>query len=136
MGDVIDCFGQNAGKIWEKLYNAGPLDEQKLLSTTNLNSNELYAAIGWLARENKISRTNTQYRLAETNLMGKIGVDAGRIWRVLDTWGDIDITSIVRLSRLPEKDVYAALGWLAREGKISSEEVTYSGQKRLKFSLK
>ena len=48
-----------------------------------------------------------------------IGKAAGRIWDILQTKGK---TSVAQLPKLVgEKDVvtYQALGWLAREGKIS-----------------
>lgn len=116
--DFIKNIEENVYKVWDALNSKGSLPENKLISKTNLEINRLYSAIGWLARENKICVTNGYYELGETNLTTKIGKNAGKVWLVLDTWGEIDIVSITRLARIDENDVFSALGWLAREGKI------------------
>ena len=54
MKKLIDEFGWNAGKVWKTLGTKGPLKEEALLQTTKLSEDELWTAIGWLARENKI----------------------------------------------------------------------------------
>ncbi|GHT53882.1 hypothetical protein FACS189451_06590 [Bacteroidia bacterium] len=48
----------------------------------------------------------------------KIGTDAGRIWKVLDEEGAKGIKELKKLTKLTEKEVYAAVGWLAREEKL------------------
>jgi hypothetical protein len=58
------------------------------------------------------------FKLGSTNLTGLVGSQAGRVWRILDIWGEADFVSIRRLSDLSESEVFRALGWLAREGKI------------------
>jgi hypothetical protein len=124
---MIDEFGRNAGKVWGTLNMQGPLSEAKLMNTTMLNENSLYAAIGWLARENKVRKDVFLYKLGETNLVNKIGIDAGKIWNVLVNQKEIDISSVGRIlaqsGKLDEKDVYAALGWLAREGKLETKNI-------------
>ena len=102
---------------------------------TKLKNNMFYSAVGWLARENKITKDNIVYRLGETNLTPKIGMDAGKVWKVLDTWGEIDVTSITRLARIEEKDVFSAIGWLAREGKIEGKVIN-TKENKIKFWLK
>lgn len=118
MSTRIDSYGTYAGTVWHVLSTKGELSEEKLRSLTALHDEELYTAIGWLARENKICQQPQGYRIGETNLVHTIGKNAGMIWRALDIWGDVSFQSLVRLARLSEKDCYAALGWLAREGKL------------------
>jgi hypothetical protein len=116
--DVVEEFGNSAGKVWKELHTHGPLNEKDLLRNTRLSKNNVHAAIGWLARENKIQYENNMYILGETNLTDEIGGDAGRIWETLQKHKEIDISSIPRLSKIEGTSVYHALGWLAREDKI------------------
>lgn len=95
----------------------------------------MYAAIGWLARENKIRKEKDTYALGETNLVPTIGKDAGKIWRTLEIWGEVDAISLSRLSRIVEHDVFTAVGWLAREGKIDGS-VHNVDEKKILFWLK
>ena len=116
--DVVEEFGYSAGKVWNELNTHGPLNEKDLLKNTKLPKNDIYAAIGWLARENKIQYENNLYLLGETNLSDEIGKDAGKIWETLEKHKEIDISSISRIAKIKETNVYHALGWLAREDKI------------------
>jgi len=135
MVDLIDTYGLNAGKIWRTLDVNGSLPENKILKKINIKEQDFFSAVGWLAREGKICREETQYHLGDTNLTERIGEDAGKVWMVLDTWGEIDVHSISKLSRLDETDVFSAVGWLAREGKIEGRIV--KGKKpKIKFWLK
>jgi len=59
--------------------------------------------------------------LDSTNLESKIGTNAGKVWKVLDIWGELDVSTITRLTRTDEQDVYSSLGWLAREDKICAD---------------
>ena len=121
MNEVLKMIGNNAGKIWRVLDEEGPQVRSKLLEKTDLTEDEFYGAIGWLARENKIRREKRTYMLGETNLTEKIGTDAGRIWKILGTRADMDVTSIARLSNMRKQECYSAIGWLAREGKITAK---------------
>ena len=47
----------------------------------------------------------------------KIGTNAGLVWNALLV-GNSDIKALKKATKLNDKDVYAALGWLAREDKI------------------
>jgi hypothetical protein len=137
MGTTIDEFGQNAGKVWQALNEKGPLSETKLINTTFLNEHQVQAAVGWLARENKICRNGTVYKIGGTNLIDKIGSDAGKVWTVLSKkQTDVDISSLVRLTRINVNDVYAAIGWLARENKIYAKNVNQQKTSQLKVALK
>jgi len=135
MINKIEDFGRNAGKVWATLDTHGSLTQTNLMKKTKLKDDEFYAAIGWLARENKICKDGTTYTLGETNLTNKIGGDASKIWNVLYTCGDIDATYIPRLTDIPKKDTYVALGWLACEGKVKAKNVIPK-KPQLHFDLK
>jgi len=121
MSDIIELYGKNAGKLWKSLQENGPQVRSKLLRDTELTKNEFYGALGWLARENKIRREKRTYQLGVTNLTEEIGVYAGQIWEVLQKRNDIDVNAITRMAKVSKWDCYSALGWLAREGKISAK---------------
>lgn len=48
-----------------------------------------------------------------------IGTNAGSVWVALNTADALGIKQIKKITKLKDKEVYAALGWLAREGKIN-----------------
>ena len=48
-------IGENAGIIWRKLENKGNLTFEELQTETGLDLTDVFSAIGWLAREDKIS---------------------------------------------------------------------------------
>jgi hypothetical protein len=135
MSEIVSLFGTPAGTVWQILHERGPLSEPELLDLTHLPEPQLYAAIGWLARENKIRKENNMYVLGETNLGPFIGKDAGKIWRTLEIWGEVDVLSLSRLSRIVEHDVFTAVGWLAREGKVDGE-ISNIDEKKILFWLK
>lgn len=118
MKNNIDNFGRNAGKIWRTLDKYGPLNESDLVRKIRLNKSDFYAGVGWLARENKICKIGTKYQLGETNLTNGIGSDAGKVWMILQTTQDVNVSTIAELSQIKTRDAYSALGWLARENKI------------------
>ena len=131
----IDDFGRNAGKIWETLNAYGSLPERKLMKKSKLNSDEFYSAIGWLARENKISKEGKFYTLDETNMTDYIGLNAGKIWSILSTCGEIDAKYLQKLADIPKNDTFLALGWLAKEGKLKAK-VTKPKKPQIVFDLK
>lgn len=133
MPNLNEKFGRNAGKVWVALNSKGPLSEASLLRNTKLSENELYAAVGWLARENKIYKDGNLYRLGETNLTNTIGANAGKVWNTLNSQKEIDVSSISKITQINIKDAYSALGWLARENKI---EGTKPKTNQYKFKLK
>lgn len=135
MKTVIDEFGWNAGKVWKVLSTKGPLKEESLLHSTRLKEDELWAAIGWLAREDKICRENNMYKLGQTNLTTKIGADAGKVWNTVAKQGEIDISTIAKTAQITEVDAYAALGWLARENKVLCKKIKAKVPK-IKVTLK
>ena len=130
--NIINNFGQKAGKIWTTLNDNGPLSEDVLIKKTKLKSNDFHAGVGWLARENKICKYGIFYKLENTNLSNSIGENAGKVWRLLNSAGQVDISSIADIANISINDAYSALGWLAREDKIK----TIGSSKELKFKLK
>ncbi len=64
-------------------------------------------------------------------MIEKIGNNAGKVWTVLDEAGRQNVKEVKKTTKLTDKDLYAAIGWLAREGKISLEEM----EKELYISL-
>jgi hypothetical protein len=135
MKKLIDEFGLNAGKVWTILNTKGPLKEEALLHTTNLSEDELWTAIGWLARENKICRENNMYKLGQTNLTLKVGTDAGKVWNTVAKQGEIDISTIAKITQITEVDAYCALGWLARENKVECKKLK-TKEPKIKVALK
>ena len=55
-------------------------------------------------------------------LIDKIGINAGLIWKALES-GEVNTKDLKKGTKLTEKDMYLALGWLAREGKVKFNEV-------------
>lgn len=52
---ILETIGENAGTVW-RLLNAAevPLTIPELKQQAGLSDHDLYAAMGWLAREGKI----------------------------------------------------------------------------------
>jgi hypothetical protein len=111
-------YGRNAGKIWKAINKYGPLNQSSIIKYTKLTLNDFYTGIGWLARENKIYIDKKSYKLGDTNLTNTIGENAGKIWKLLDTKGKSNASSISKSSDIKIKDVYSAIGWLSRENKL------------------
>lgn len=118
---ICEKIGENAGKIWRILHTHGPMTQTELQQALELDEHLFYAAVGWLARENKIHTNNDVFELNNTNLTEKIGGIAGSIWKILDMWDELDIQQILYLMKIDEREAYAGLGWLAREHKIESK---------------
>lgn len=51
----------------------------------------------------------------------KIGNNAGLIWSALED-GELNVKAVKKATKLNEKDLNMAFGWLAREGKLSFRE--------------
>lgn len=53
-----------------------------------------------------------------------IGTNAGLVWNALNEGGKTSVKELKKATKIKaEKDLYAALGWLGKEGKLSFEEV-------------
>ena len=122
MKDITNKVGKNAGKIWVALNTFGPQSQTALIKNTKLSLKDFHAAIGWLARENKIYKNGSIYSLGETNLTNMIGENAGKIWKTLESSGEIDVTNIAKITQIKIQDAYSAIGWLAREDKIIEKQ--------------
>ena len=51
---VESIFGVNAGVVWRALTQNGPTNIGDLVRITSMSREEVFGAIGWLGRENKI----------------------------------------------------------------------------------
>lgn len=51
-----------------------------------------------------------------------IGSWAGLVWNALNEADVLGTKQIKKMTKLKDKELYSALGWLAREGKIAFEE--------------
>lgn len=63
-------------------------------------------------------------------VLEQIGINAGLIWSTLED-GEKNVKAVKKETKLAEKDLNLALGWLAREGKVKFKEV----EKELFISL-
>ena len=52
---MANTIGAAAGKIWKFLNKNGPTSISKIATETGINKNDIQRAIGWLAREEKIT---------------------------------------------------------------------------------
>jgi hypothetical protein len=48
-----------------------------------------------------------------------IGTYAGQVWQALNEADALGLKQLKKITKLKDKEVFAALGWLAREGKVS-----------------
>ena len=51
-----------------------------------------------------------------------IGENAGIIWRTLESKGNLSLEQLQSETELQTPAFYAAIGWLAREGKVNVNE--------------
>ena len=54
MLDIELMIGENAGVVWDSLDSLGENTAIRIAKNTKLKLNDVYAALGWLAREGKI----------------------------------------------------------------------------------
>lgn len=67
----------------------------------------------------KYCLTNKSHYTMNTDTIGSW---AGLVWGALNEADVLDNKQIKKITKLKDKELYAALGWLAREGKITFEE--------------
>lgn len=51
-----------------------------------------------------------------------IGLNAGLVWNALNEADALGMKQLKKITKLKDKEAYAAIGWLAREGKVNLEE--------------
>jgi len=56
--------------------------------------------------------------MEDQKMKEKIGSDAGLVWKVLDAQGEKSVKELKKATKLVDKEIYAAIGWLAREEKL------------------
>lgn len=61
MTEMIDRVGFAAGEIWKYLLENGESSPIKIKANLGLSNTMLYLALGWLARENKVSIVQHDY---------------------------------------------------------------------------
>lgn len=59
---------------------------------------------------------------AQFTAVDQIGLTAGDVWHLLDEQGPQTISQIVKEVKAPRDMVMQAIGWLAREEKITIEQ--------------
>lgn len=55
-------------------------------------------------------------------MVEKIGTWAGLVWNALNENEVLGNKEIKKVTKLKDKELYAAIGWLAREGKLNISE--------------
>ncbi len=60
--------------------------------------------------------------------INNIGLNAGLVWNALNANGKMTETKLKKETGLASADFYAALGWLAREGKLNVVVETRCGK--------
>jgi hypothetical protein len=57
-------------------------------------------------------------------MIEQIGTNAGLVWNTLNEGGKLNVKEVKKITKIKaEKDLYAALGWLSKEGKLAFEEI-------------
>lgn len=56
-------------------------------------------------------------------MVENIGINAGKVWTKLDKKGRMNVRDLRKAIKIRERDMYAAFGWLAKEGKLVLEKV-------------
>ena len=68
----------------------------------------------------------------------KIGLNAGKVWRILNEKGELSMFDLCRELGLTFEDVALAIGWLARENKIllrKKEGMLYASIENVEFTF-
>ena len=60
--------------------------------------------------------------LLRINMVEIIGINEDKVWTQLNASGRQNVKDLRKAIKLREKDLNAAMGWLAREGKLCFEE--------------
>ena len=61
---MIETIGKNAGLVWKALNENGAMNVKALKKVTKIRTEkDLHAALGWLAREEKLAFTEKEQEL-------------------------------------------------------------------------
>jgi hypothetical protein len=60
--------------------------------------------------------------MTEPTVESIFGMKAGVVWRALNQNGPTNIGDLVRITSMSREEVFGAIGWLGREGKILVEK--------------
>ncbi|MBO8447556.1 MAG: winged helix-turn-helix domain-containing protein [Bacteroidetes bacterium] len=53
----------------------------------------------------------------------EVGANAGKVWQALSAANAaVEVKALKKATKMTDKEIYAAFGWLLREGKISLTE--------------
>jgi len=52
----------------------------------------------------------------------KIGENAGKVWKALHEKGPQNLSALKKATKLDDRHLYLALGWLAREDKVDFKQ--------------
>lgn len=63
--DANEYFGARAGSVWLALKEKKPQSITQIKSSTKLRKEQIYGALGWLAREGKIGIEKNRFILWE-----------------------------------------------------------------------
>lgn len=63
-----------------------------------------------------------------------IGLWAGQVWKALENTDVVGLKQLKKITKLKDKEVFAAIGWLAREGKVDIQ-TNPDDAKELLFTL-
>jgi hypothetical protein len=133
-----ETIGVNAGKVWKVLESQGRVTRYQLMNVTGLEPSSVDAAIGWLAKENKVHRDGEFFSLGPTNMNKTIGWNAEILFKVLKNV-PYDVTKLHELTDLTPIEIHQAIGWLSREGNINLgfepllDEIMDENEKTLAF---
>jgi peptidoglycan hydrolase CwlO-like protein len=113
-----ETIGTNAGKVWHILHENDKATRHQLINKTGLEAADIDAAIGWLARENKIYREGEFFALGKTNMEKTISVNANILLNVLKSV-PYSLSVLHEITDLNAIEIHQAIGWLSREGSIN-----------------
>jgi len=111
-------IGTNAGKVWHVLHDNEKTTRYQLMNETGLEGSEVDAALGWLARENKVCRDGEFFSLGETNMEHTIGLNAEILFNVLRTV-PYSLSVLHEVTDLNTIEIHQAIGWLSRDGDVN-----------------
>lgn len=60
--------------------------------------------------------------ISPVDYLSNIGETAGIVWQVLSEKGPLSMTKLVKAVGEPRDTVMQAIGWLAREGKVTIDD--------------